>query len=82
MGRIFKTPSDDTTEETLRMMHTANMVDITYERTMGWIKVIFFSTITAFTVSGYEYYTDWNLWEDTGNWIKEKLTSWSESIFD
>ena len=59
MGRIFKTPSDDTTEETLRMMHTANMVDITYERTMGW-----------------------NLWEDTGNWIKEKLTSWSESIFD
>ena len=55
MGRIFKTPSDDTTEETLRMMHTANMVDVTYERTMGWLKVIFFSTITAFTVSGYEY---------------------------
>jgi len=82
MGRIFKTPSDDTTEETLRMMHTANMVDITYERTMGWIKVVLFSTITAFTVSGYEYYTDWNLWEDTGNWIKQKLTSWSESIFD
>ena len=82
MGRIFKTPSDDTTEETLRMMHTANMVDITYERTMGWIKVIFFSIITAFTISGYEYYTDWNLWEDTGNWLKNKLITWSESIFD
>jgi hypothetical protein len=82
MGRIFKTPSDDTTEETLRMMHTANMVDITYERTMGWIKVIFFSAITAFTVSGYEYYTDWNLWEDSGHYIKNKLILWSESIFD
>lgn len=82
MGRIFKTPSDDTVEETLRMMHTANMVDVAYERGMGWLKVIAFSILTAFIVSAYEYYTDWNLWEDTGNWLKETLQGWSDAIFD
>ena len=82
MGRIFKTPSDDTVEETLRMMHTANMVDVAYERGMGWLKVIAFSILTAFVVSAYEYYTDWNLWEDTGNWLKETLQGWSDAIFD
>jgi len=82
LGRIFKTPSDDTVEETLRMMHTANMVDVAYERTVGWIKVIAFSILTAFVVSAYEYYTDWNLWESTGNWLKETLQGWADSIFD
>tara|TARA_R100000781_G_scaffold111607_1_gene78190 strand:+ start:147 stop:395 length:249 start_codon:yes stop_codon:yes gene_type:complete len=82
LGRIFKTPSDDTVEETLRMMHTANMVDVAYERGMGWLKVIAFSTLTAFVVSAYEYYTDWNLWESTGNWLKETLQGWSDAIFD
>tara|TARA_R100000781_G_scaffold112491_1_gene79758 strand:- start:1150 stop:1398 length:249 start_codon:yes stop_codon:yes gene_type:complete len=82
LGRIFKTPSDDTVEETLRMMHTANMVDVAYERGMGWLKVIAFSILTAFVVSAYEYYTDWNLWEDTGNWLKETLQGWSDAIFD
>tara|TARA_R100000908_G_C3654493_1_gene84694 strand:+ start:275 stop:523 length:249 start_codon:yes stop_codon:yes gene_type:complete len=82
LGRIFKTPSDDTVEETLRMMHTANMVDVAYERGMGWLKVIAFSILTAFIVSAYEYYTDWNLWEDTGNWLKETLQGWSDAIFD
>jgi len=82
LGRIFKTPSDDTVEETLRMMHTANMVDVAYEKTVGWIKVVLFSVATAFIVSAYEYYTDWNLWEDTGNWLKETLQGWANSIFD
>jgi len=82
LGRIFKTPSDDTVEETLRMMHTANMVDVAYERGMGWLKVIAFSILTAFVVSAYEYYTDWNLWEDTGNWLKKTLQGWSDAIFD
>lgn len=81
MGRIFKTPSDDTVEETLRMMHTANMVDVAYERTMGWLKVVSFSLLAAFVVSAYEYYSDWNLWESTGNWMKNKLQSWSDAIF-
>jgi len=82
LGRIFKTPSDDTVEETLRMMHTANMVDVAYERTLGWIKVTLFSMLTAFVVSAFEFYTDWNLWESSGNWLKNKLQSWSDSIFD
>ena len=82
MGRIFKTPSDDAVEETLRSMHIANTVDVAYERGMGWIKVVLFSTLTAFVVSAFEYYTDWNLWEDTGNWLKTTLQSWADSIFN
>ena len=82
MGRIFKTPSDDAVEETLRSMHIANTVDVAYERGMGWVKVVLFSTITAFTISAFEYYTDWNLWQSTGNWLKESLQSWADSIFD
>ena len=82
MGRIFKTPSDDTVEETLRMMHTANMVDVAYERAVGWLKVIGFSVLTAFVVSAFEFYSDWNLWASTGNWVKDTLQSWSDAIFD
>jgi hypothetical protein len=62
-------------------MHVANTVDVAYEKTMGWIKVVLFSTMTAFVVSAFEYYTDWNLWESTGNWLKNKLAEWSNSIF-
>ncbi len=82
MGRIFKTPSDDAVEETLRSMHIANTVDVAYERGLGWIRVVLFSTITAFVVSAFEYYTDWNLWESSGNWLKLKLENLANSIFD
>jgi len=82
MGRIFRTPSDDAVEETLRSMHIANTVDVAYERGLGWIKVVLFSTITAFVVSAFEYYTDWNLWESSGNWLKLKLQNLANSIFD
>ena len=44
MGRIFKTPSDNATEETLRAIHLANTVDTTYERTWGWVKTIIVCT--------------------------------------
>jgi hypothetical protein len=71
MGRIFKTPTDDAVEQTLRAMHTQNIIDNTYEKGMGWLKVFFFSTITAFVVSAFEYYSDWNLWESTGNWLSD-----------
>jgi hypothetical protein len=81
MGRIFKTPSDDAVEETLRSMHIANTVDVAYERTLGWVKVVVFSTATAFVISAFEYYTDWNLWQATGNWLKNKLQEWAASIF-
>lgn len=82
MGRIFKTPSDDAVEETLRSMHIANTVDVAYERGMGWVKVLLFSIITAFTISAFEYYSDWNLWQSTGNWLKEWLQNRADSIFD
>tara|TARA_R100001510_G_scaffold57444_1_gene65541 strand:- start:1819 stop:2067 length:249 start_codon:yes stop_codon:yes gene_type:complete len=82
VGRIFKTPSDDAVEETLRSMHIANTVDVAYERAVGWIKVVIFSSITAFVISAFEFYTDWNLWEVSGNWLKGTLSSWADSIFD
>ena len=69
MGRIFKTPSDDAVEQTMRAMHIANTVDTAYEKGMGWLKVLFFGTIAIFVVSAFEHYTDWNLWESTGNWM-------------
>ena len=81
MGRIFKTPSDDAVEETLRSMHIANTVDVAYERGGGWIRTVIFSVCTAFVVSAFEFYTDWNLWESTGDWLKEKLREWSDAIF-
>jgi hypothetical protein len=71
LGKIFKTPGDDAVEGTLRAMHTQNLVDTTYEKGMGWVKVIFFSMVTAFVVSGFEYYSNWNLWDSTGNWFNE-----------
>tara|TARA_Y100001938_G_C8080962_1_gene429057 strand:+ start:163 stop:420 length:258 start_codon:yes stop_codon:yes gene_type:complete len=82
LGRIFKTPSDDAVEETLRSMHIANSVDVAYERGVGWIRTVVFCIATAFTVSGLEYYGHWNLWEDTGVWLKNKLSEWSDAIFD
>ncbi len=81
MGRIFKTPSDDAVEETLRSMHIANTVDVAYEKGLGWVRVVVFSITSAFVVSAFEYYTDWNLWESTGNWLKETLQSWANGIF-
>mgnify|MGYP000205844199 FL=1 len=74
MGRIFKTPSDNAVEETLRAMHTQNVLDNTYEKTVGWVKVLLLGTVAVFTLSAVEYYTDWNLWESTGNWLSE----WAE----
>ena len=66
MGRIFKTPSDNATEETLRAMHIANTVDTTYERTWGWFKTIVASAITALVVSGFEFYNpDFSLFDNT-----------------
>ena len=74
MGRIFKTPSDNAVEETLRAMHTQNVLDNTYEKTVGWVKVLLLGTVAVFTLSAIEYYTNWNLWESTGNWLSE----WAE----
>ena len=71
MGRIFKTPKDDATEATLRAMHLANELDNAYERVWGWGRTLLLGTAAVFIVSAYEHYTDWNLWESTGNWISD-----------
>lgn len=71
MGRIFRTPSDDAVEDTLKSIHLANKVDMAYERGMNWLRVIFFGTIAMFIVSAFEYYTEWNLWEYTGDAVSE-----------
>jgi len=74
MGRIFKTPSDNATEETLRAIHIANTVDTTYERTWGWIKTIIASFLSALIISAIELYNpEYSLWEATVEWFVQKL---------
>ena len=73
MSRIFKRSGDDATEETLKAMHLANRVDDYYERGWTWVKVILASVITAFVISGFEHYTDWNLWSEVTIWFKDGI---------
>lgn len=74
MGRIFKTVSDNATEETLRAIHLANTVDTTYERAWGWVKTVFASLLTALIVSGIEFHnTEFSVYESTVDWAAQKL---------
>ena len=74
MGRIFKTVSDNATEETLRAIHLANTVDTAYERTLGWVKALIASFLTALVVSGIEFHnTEFSVYESTIDWTVEKL---------
>jgi hypothetical protein len=81
LGRIFKTPSDDAVEETLRSMHIANTVDLAYEKTVGWFRTILFCFITAFAVSAYEFHSDYNIWEHTADWAGNKISGWLSGWF-
>ena len=62
MGKIFKTPKDDSVEETLRAMHLANTVDNVYEWGYGWVRTILVSIASVLTVSATELYYDVSLW--------------------
>jgi len=74
MGRIFKTPSDNATEETLRAIHIANTVDTTYERAWGWVKTVLASLLTMLIVSGLEFYNpDISIYESSVDWFVEKV---------
>ena len=74
MGRIFKTPSDNATEETLRAIHIANTVDTTYERAWGWVKTVLASLLTMLIVSGFEFYNpDISIYENSVDWFVEKV---------
>lgn len=78
MGRIFKTVSDNATEETLRAIHLANTVDTTYERAWGWVKTVVASLLTALIVSGIEFHnTEFSVYESTVDWAVEKLRDFS-----
>ena len=74
MGRIFKTPSDNATEETLRAIHIANTVDTTYERAWGWVKTVLASLLTMLIVSGFEFYNpEISIYENSVDWFVEKV---------
>ena len=81
MGRIFKTPSDDSTESTLRAIHVANTLDTAYERGWGWLKTIIASFITVFVVSALEYHGEYSIWEHTADWAGNKITGWLSGWF-
>jgi|TARA_R100001460_G_scaffold2834_15_gene8916 hypothetical protein len=73
MGRIFKTPKDDSVEETLRAMHLANTVDNVYEWGIGWVRTVIAFTIGVLGTSALEYYTNIGVWELTGEWAASKV---------
>ena len=65
MGWLFRTPSDDAVESTIRAWHTQNIVDREYQRVWGWAKVIITAAVTTFIISAIEYYNGMSLWEST-----------------
>ena len=73
MGWIFRTPSDDAVEGTLRQLHMANQVDRVYERTWGWLKAAVCSAIAMMITSGFEYYYDASIYHDTLIWVYDQI---------
>lgn len=76
MGWLFKTPSDDATEATLRALHTQNTLDNYYERGRALVLCIIVGFVTAFSVSYFELQTGNSIWENTVEWFYEKVKSW------
>ena len=81
MGRIFKTPKDDSVEETLRAMHLANTVDNTYEWGVGWIRTVLFSVATALSISYIESISDFRLWGWTIEWAYDHVKSIADWLY-
>ncbi len=81
MGRIFKTPTDDSTEATLRAMHTQNTLDTYYEKGVGWIRTVIFCFITALIVSFWELTTDESFWKNTVEWVWTKVQNLADWIW-
>tara|TARA_X000001382_G_scaffold103142_1_gene77995 strand:+ start:1585 stop:1827 length:243 start_codon:yes stop_codon:yes gene_type:complete len=76
LGRIFKTPTDDSTEATLRAMHTQNMLDTYYEKGVGWLRTLLFVIIAIFITSAFELKTGDSIWENTVEWFWNKVEGW------
>tara|TARA_R110002051_G_scaffold6929_2_gene32733 strand:- start:401 stop:661 length:261 start_codon:yes stop_codon:yes gene_type:complete len=81
MGRIFKTPTDDSTEATLRAMHTQNTLDTYYEKGVGWMRTILFCFITALVVSLWELTTDESVWKMTIEWLWGKVQDFADWLW-
>lgn len=81
MGRIFKTPSDDSTEATLRAMHTQNTLDTYYEKSLGWIRTVIIGFIAVLITSFYELQTGNSVWEGTVEWFYSKVESLANFLF-
>jgi|TARA_R100000479_G_scaffold170505_2_gene113254 hypothetical protein len=82
MGKIFKTPKDDSVEETLRAMHLANTVDNVYEWGYGWIRTVVVATVSVFILSAVEANSDFSLWESTVEWFYFKLEQLGNWLVD
>ena len=78
MGWLFKTPSDDAVEGTLRQLHMANQVDRVYERTWGWLKAVVCSVIAVVATSAIEYYSGASLYHDILVWFLD----WVAGLFE
>lgn len=75
MGRIFKTPTDDSTEATLRAMHTQNTLDNYYERSVGWIRTVSFTILGILGASLYENISGVSIWENTVEWFWNQISN-------
>ncbi len=73
MGRIFKTPTDDSTEATLRAMHTQNTLDNYYEKSVGWVRTLIFTILGILIASYYEYTSGDSIWVNTVEWFWGKV---------
>ena len=82
MGRIFKTPKDDSVEETLRAMHLANTVDNTYEWGVGWLRTVLAAIIAALVVSAVEANSDFTLWGWTVEWFWGEVQSFADWLYE
>ena len=85
MGRIFKTPTDDSTEATLRAMHTQNTLDNYYEKSIGWLRTILFVGMAILITSYWELKTGESAWVNTVEWFWGKvqdLANWLWGLVD
>ena len=80
MGWLFKTPSDDATEATLKALHWQNTLDNYYEYSWGWFRTVVFTIGAVFITSAVESNLSISLWENTVDdfvaWAQETVGGW------
>jgi hypothetical protein len=82
LGRIFKTPTDDSTEATLRAMHTQNTLDNYYEKGWGWLRTFLFTFIAILGTSLWEKNTDVSVWDNTIEWFVLKIEAFGNWLLE